>query len=260
MLAPERREKILQEVRRNKSVLVKDLCVRFQVTGETIRKDLAQLEKEGKLLKTHGGAYIQEGVQNEIHAKLRQTLYTDIKKAIGRVCAATVRSGETVFLDESTTSFYIAEELLKLERLTVLTNSLQIINAVADNPEIQAILFGGQFSHRNLCFTGSDAMSMLSKYYADCAFVSCRGLDMQNGITDGAREGGEIRRRMLEHAGRRTLVADSTKFGKTHLYHIADFELVDTVVADFFPEGWETFFADRNIYAVQTERQGKDEL
>ena len=85
MLAPERRNQILNLVIQKKSVLVKDLSMMFDVTGETIRKDLAVLEKEGKILKTYGGAYVCDGVQNEIPITLRESLYTDEKKAIGAV-------------------------------------------------------------------------------------------------------------------------------------------------------------------------------
>ena len=80
MLAPERRNQILNLVIQKKSVLVKDLSMMFDVTGETIRKDLAVLEKEGKILKTYGGAYVCDGVQNEIPITLRESLYTDEKK------------------------------------------------------------------------------------------------------------------------------------------------------------------------------------
>ena len=93
LLAPERRAKILERVRQDKSVLVKDLCAQFGVTGETIRKDLSLLEQEGQLIKTYGGAYIQEGVKNEIDASIRKVLLPEAKDAIGARCAALVEAG-----------------------------------------------------------------------------------------------------------------------------------------------------------------------
>ena len=98
LLAPERRAKILEQVRQDKSVLVKDLCAQFGVTGETIRKDLSLLEQEGRLIKTYGGAYIQEGVKNEIDASIRKVLLPEAKDAIGARCAALVEAGDTVTL------------------------------------------------------------------------------------------------------------------------------------------------------------------
>lgn len=112
LLAPERRAKILELVRHDKSVLVKDLCVQFGVTSETIRKYLTLLEQEGHLIKTYGGAYIQDGVKNEIDVSIRKMLLPEIKDAIGQRCASLVEEGDTVFLDESTTCLAVARHLL----------------------------------------------------------------------------------------------------------------------------------------------------
>ena len=130
LLAPERRAKILELVRHDKSVLVKDLCVQFGVTSETIRKDLTLLEQEGHLIKTYGGAYIQDGVKNEIDVSIRKMLLPEIKDAIGQRCASLVEEGDTVFLDESTTCLAVARHLLHRD-ITVVTNSLDIAQAAA---------------------------------------------------------------------------------------------------------------------------------
>lgn len=101
----------MELVRHDKSVLVKDLCVQFGVTSETIRKDLTLLEQEGHLIKTYGGAYIQDGVKNEIDVSIRKMLLPEIKDAIGQRCASLVEEGDTVFLDESTTCLAVARHL-----------------------------------------------------------------------------------------------------------------------------------------------------
>lgn len=251
MLAPERREKILEEVTRSKSALVKDLCVLFGVTGETIRKDLSVLEKEGKLLKTHGGAYVNEGATNEIHASLRQTLLPQEKQAIARLCAARVQSGHTVMLDESTTCTYIAKALAGRSGLTIITNSLQIADTLAESEGIQLMLCGGRLSHKNLSFVGGDTVGMLRHYHADHAFVSCRGLDKKAGITDGSPDGGLIRQIMLQQADKCTLVVDRTKLGLAKLYKIGGFELIGTVMSDTFSKDWKKFFSQKGIEFVE---------
>ncbi len=111
MLTRERRDAVYQMIEQEKSVLVKDLCERFDVTNETIRKDLIALEKEGRILRAYGGAYIIEGVKNEVHAELRASLYPEEKRQIGKACAGMIHSGDTIFLDESTTCQAIAKEL-----------------------------------------------------------------------------------------------------------------------------------------------------
>ena len=82
LLAPERRAKIMDLLSRNKSVLVKDLCGIFSVSGETVRKDLSLLEQEGRLIKTYGGAYIHKGVRNEIDISIRESLFTEDRKSV----------------------------------------------------------------------------------------------------------------------------------------------------------------------------------
>lgn len=251
LLAPERRARILELLRQDKSVLVKDLCVRFGVTGETIRKDLTQLEREGRLVKTYGGAYLQDGVKNEIDASIRRMLLPEAKDAIAVCCAGLVEAGDTVFLDESTTCLAIARHLLDAD-ITVVTNSLDIAQLFSDGGVGKVLLSGGELDRKNRCFVGGSAEEFLSRYYVDKSFVSCRGADRTAGITDGSAVNGRIRAMMLQRAGRRFLVLDHTKLDKTNFFRICGFDAVHTVVADVFPEtGWREFLRQRGIAAVE---------
>lgn len=257
MLTPERRQQIWDLVLQNKSVLVKDLSVLFDVTGETIRKDLAVLEAEGKVLKTYGGAYICDGVRNELPISLRETLYPESKESIGAACAGLVKNGDTVTLDESTTCLYIAKQLLNLSGLTILTNSLRIADLFTGSPENRLILSGGELDHRNQCFTNRSGEWVLNKYYVDKCFVSCRGLDMKAGITDGSESNGIIRRIMLERSKIRYLVVDKTKLNLINFYRICGFDSVDTLVIDELEsESWRTYLQEQNINLIETMKEG----
>ncbi|MCI2106814.1 MAG: DeoR/GlpR family DNA-binding transcription regulator [Intestinimonas sp.] len=253
LLAPERRARILALVVRNKSMLVKDLCALFHVTGETIRKDLATLEREGKLIKTHGGAYVQEGVRNEVDLSIRASLLPRTKDAIGRACAALVREGDTIFLDESTTCLAIARHLLRVEGLTVLTNSLAIAGLFAEGGTGRLLLSGGELDRKNQCFSGYGAEEFLSAYYADKSFISCRGLDRQAGATDGSAVSGGIRRLMLCHGRQRVLVLDRTKLDQINFYHICDLAEIGTLVVDRLPDGpWRKLLVREQIKVIET--------
>lgn len=253
LLAPERRARILELLRQDKSVLVKDLCIRFGVTGETIRKDLAQLEREGRLIKTYGGAYIQEGVKNEIDVSIRKMLLPEAKEAIAVCCAGMVEAEDTVFLDESTTCLAIARHLLEAD-ITVVTNSLDIAQAFSESGRGKVLLSGGELDRKNRCFVGGSAEEFLSRYYVDKSFVSCRGADRLAGITDGSAVNGRIRAMMLRRAGRRYLVLDHTKLDKTNFFRICDFDAVHAVVADAFPEtGWREFLRQRGVEAIEAQ-------
>lgn len=251
MLAPERREKILEAVLCNKSILVKDLCAMFNVTGETIRKDLSALAGEGKVLKAHGGAYVAQGVRNEIHVSLRETIFTQPKRAIGRACAQVVKNGDVIALDESTTSCFIARSLLRHEHITVLTNSIKVAGILCASEGIKILLCGGTLDSRNQSLTGAEAVEMLSHYYVDKAFVSCRGLDRNAGVTDGSETGGYIRRLLLERAAVRYLVADCTKLNLVNFYKICDFGALQYFVTDRLDDPqWRTFFLERGVGVI----------
>lgn len=253
LLAPERRARILALVVRNKSMLVKDLCALFHVSGETIRKDLSLLEREGKLIKTHGGAWVQEGVRNEVDLSIRAALLPRTKDAIGRACAALVQDGDTVFLDESTTCLAVARRLLRAEGLTVLTNSLAVARLFAEEGAGRLLLSGGELDRKNQCFSGRGAEEFLSAYYADKSFVSCRGLDRGAGATDGSARSGGIRRLMLRHGRERILVLDRTKLDQINFYHICDLSEVGTLVVDRLPDGpWRELTTRMSIRVIET--------
>lgn len=259
MLAPERRNQILNLVIQKKSVLVKDLSMMFDVTGETIRKDLAVLEKEGKILKTYGGAYVCDGVQNEIPITLRESLYTDEKKAIGAVYASLVQNGDTVSLDGSTTCLHIAKNLIDRTDVTVLTNSLRIADVFSDCPNIRLILSGGELNQEIQCFVNHGSEEMLSRYFVDKCFVSCRGIHMQTGITDGSESNGRIRRIMLEHAKQKYLVVDSTKIDLINFYRIGTFDLVDAMVIDRLDStNWKNFIYEKGIRLIEAGKENEN--
>ncbi len=258
MLAPERRTLIVDLVTRNKSVLVKELCVLFDVTGETIRKDLSSLEQEGKLIKTYGGAYVPDGVRNEIDASIRESVLTDVKDSIGKVCAGIVREGDTVFLDDSTTCLNIAKYLSLMSGVMVVTNSLKAAQVFADNRNSALLLAGGKLDTRNQSFTGEDARELLSRHYADLCFVSCRGLDREAGITDGSEDSGSLRKIMLQHSKRRYLVLDQTKLDQVNFYRIGGFELINGVIIDQLDDaGWRRSLRELGITVTETMVKNK---
>lgn len=261
LLAPERRAKIIDLLSRNKSVLVKDLCEIFSVTGETVRKDLTILEQEGKLIKTYGGAYIHQGVRNEIDISIRESLFTEAKASIGRACAGLVNHGDTISLDESTTCLAIARHLTGFDELTVVTNSLKIANLLSERASCHLHLIGGELDRKTQCFVGSAAEDSLRTYFVDKAFVSCRGLSREGDVTDGLPVNGSLRRLMLTRAKERYLVADRTKLGLTAFYRITGFEGLDAVILDTLDDGWGEFFAQRGIRVVEAmPKEGKHAL
>ncbi len=251
MLAVERQKKILQILHREGIVKVNQLSKAFHVSEETVRRDLAKLEAKGGFSRTYGGAYITGNVNPDIDIHIREDFYRQGKERIGSLCADMVEDGDTVILDSSTTALYIAERIVKKEHLTVITNAVKIIMAISGNNSIKIISTGGTLRSRSLSFIGPEAEGTMEKYFADKAFVSCTGADMNHGLTDTNEQDASIRRIMLRQAKKRILVADVTKFGKTAFSVITSFDSVDTVVSDKILESaWEKFFESREIAHV----------
>lgn len=229
MLAAERRQAIRQIVLEKKSASVSALSKRFSVTDETIRRDLKALEKEGVLMRTYGGAFVQSGVENLVDADLRKTVYIEEKQTIARRCRSLIENGDTLFLDNSTTCYYIAREIRDMH-VTVATNNLMIINLFSSIDNIRLVSIGGEFSHAEQAFYGNIASNILDDYYFDKAFISCRTLSLEHGVTESTDQWALIRRKAIARSNKHYLVADKSKFDHTSFVRISGLEELTAIV------------------------------
>ncbi len=244
MLAATRRVEIKDIISEKKNVTVTELSKQFDVTEETIRRDLRILEKDGFLTRTYGGAFIQDGVQNDVVASLRETAFVDSKELIGQKCASLIHHGDTIFLDASTTACFIAKHITDM-RLTVVTNSLMVIDQLKNCPDIHLVVIGGTYNAKAKAFQGRIALETLKDYYFDKTFLSCRSLSMQHGITDSNEENALIRQALLDISNSTYLIADYSKFDKTSFVHICDFDKVTGLVSDYqFTDEWNKYLKE----------------
>lgn len=242
-----------------KNATVAELRDMFQVTEETIRRDLKQLESEGFLTRIYGGAYILEGVQNDVDVNLREHIYVEGKQKIARQCVEFIQHGDSIFLDASTTSLFIAK-MLGSRRITVVTNSIKITNALVENPNVHLVVIGGSISARSMSALGRNAEQNMNRYYFDKAFISCRSVSMQQGITDSNEQQAEIRRLAIERANQAYLVADITKFNRASFASIAGFEKINAVVVDEHPgDEWRTFLDELGVELVVCGDAGRQD-
>ncbi len=247
MLALTRKNKIKEIILEKKNVTVSELSRQFSVTEETIRRDLKALEEAGVLTRTYGGAFIQDGVMNDIQVSIRETVLVPNKQAIARRCAEFIRNGDTIALDASTTSFHICNEV-KNKRITVLTDSLHVINFLAEFSNIHLISTGGNYTNNYSSFIGRAAKQTIREYYVDKAFLSCRSVDMQHGVTDSSEELAGIRKLFVERASKVYLIADHSKFNKVSFVNICGFDEIDAIVCDEpLPAEWHSFLAQQDV-------------
>lgn len=255
MLAITRRNTIKDMIIEKKSVTVVDLAATFNVTEETIRRDLKTMEREGLVTRVYGGAFIQDGALNEISLPIRETSYIENKKIIGSQCAKLVHNGDSVFLDSSTTAYFVAEALSS-HRITVITDSMKILNLLAPNENIRLHSVGGELATRSMSLTGIGAMRSLERYYVDKAFVSCRSLSRENGITDSNEIIAEVRKKAIERSHQTYIIADFSKFDKTSFIKIVDFDKIHAIVTDRPLSGdWIEFAQENKIKLYDTSHR-----
>lgn len=251
MLAVERRACIKETVQEQKSVAVSELARRFQVTEETIRRDLKVLESQGALTRTYGGAFIQGGSINEVDVTLRETSYVEAKRQIAAQCRTLIHNGDSIFLDSSTTALEIARAVREM-RLTVLTNSLLIADALSRSESIRLQVIGGILQPQSMSFLGQAALTALAPYYVDSAFVSCRSASLDRGITDSNEQSAAFRADAIRRAQRAYLVADHTKFGQTSFVQICGFEALTGIVTDQpLPPPWHWMVQERKLLLLE---------
>lgn len=248
MLLPiARREKIKEIMLEKKSITVVELKKLFNVTDETIRRDLKQLEEEGFLTRTYGGAYLSQAVRNDVDVNLREYIHVQGKQKIATKGLEYIKDGDSIFLDASTTSLALAT-MLNEQHLTVVTNSLKIANSLLEKPNIQLVIIGGTLEKTSLSNLGKIAEQNLSNYFFDTAFISCRSISMEHGITDSNEQQASIRKLAAQHANKVHLIVDYTKFDKTSFVKIGDFNLLDNIIVDdILSEEWHQFLQEKNI-------------
>lgn len=251
MLAIERKSEILATLQREKSVLVAELSQKYNVTEETIRRDLDKLEKEGYIKKTYGGALLNENTSVEIPFKVRERTNKKEKQMIAKLVQEVIGEGESIMLDSSSTSLMVARNLKQYRKLTVITNSVEILLELSNCKNIKVISTGGKLRESALSLGGRQAEQMLKRYNVDKAVLSCKGVSMEKGITDSNEPEAQIKSTMRECAKTTIWAIDSTKFDKISFVQLAQFKQGDIVVTDKDLEPrWMEYFTDYNIRVV----------
>ena len=254
MFAIERQQRILEKLKEDGAVSVGRLSAEFSVAEETIRRDLEKLEKEEKLLRTHGGAVAIDENKYEPSIEKRRKINVEGKEKVAVLAAGLVSPGETIFLDASTTTYYIARELRKMKNITVVTNSLQTIAELSQNKDIKVIGTGGIVGE-NGSFVGSLAEnSVREKYVADKIFFSSRGVTAERGILDSNEQECAIKKCMMENSCKKIYVCEHTKIGRIGFAKLASFDEIDFFVTENKIDGeWQRKMEEAGVEVITAE-------
>jgi DeoR family transcriptional regulator of aga operon len=229
-----RRQQISTMVRENGSVQVAPLAERFGVSMQTIRKDLHFLAKRGVAERSYGGAISADAVNYvaEPPVEAKRAINIDEKARIGALAASMVMPGDSVVLDSGTTTLQIAQHLPDDEEITVLTNDLDILAALARKERITTVMLGGTLRRRNRAFYGAQTESALDDLHVDKLFLGVDGFDLERGITTHFEPEAMLNRAMVRAAGQVIAVTDRSKFGRVCLHRILNVAEIDDLVTD----------------------------
>ncbi len=230
----QRHEVILGEIRTTAAIRISNLAQRLGVAGETIRRDLLELNKAGLLKRTYGGATISP-LAKEPSISERGIRLTEERARIGRAAAALVKTGEVVMIDGGSTTHQVATSLAENARdLVLITNSITIATVAGNNPTFRVILCPGTYDAREASVLGEDAVEFIGRYNADLSIVGASGLTPE-GAFDAISGAAAVKRAMLGRAPKSVLVVDASKFGRSSLERVCGFDQVTDLVSDGEP-------------------------
>lgn len=253
MLAIERRNEILEKLQTDRRVVVSELSQLYDVSEETIRRDLEKLVNDGYAIKSYGGAVINENVNIELPFNIRKNRNIVGKQHIAELVAGLVKDGDSIMLDASTTAVYIAKALQEKGRknLTVITNSIEIIIELFDVQDWTVLSTGGTSREGSFALVGPQTDRMLGSYHVDKAIISCKGIDVTAGFTDSDDLHANNKRTMLKAAKEKILAIDSSKFDRIAFTEIGTLDDLTTVITNEKPEDkWLQVFKDSGIQCI----------
>ncbi len=226
----ERRRRILESVN-HRSVLVSELVQEFAVSDMTIRRDLSMLERQGRILRVHGGAIASERLAYESAFKIKEAQNIEAKKAIGEKSATMVGPQDVVFIDTGTTALAVARAVRQRRPRILITSNLAAALEFVDAGNTRILVTGGELSHQSPDLYGEWALQVLSTIHVDVAFFGCDAVDAAGFYASDTRSAA-VSRLMLSRSQLRYLVADSSKFGRHAMCQVAGLKELTGIVTD----------------------------
>lgn len=228
-----RKDQIMKRIHENGSAKTKDLAKEMAVSLDTIRRDMKELEEEGKIEKVYGGAILPQSLSSALNYGSRQIANVDLKREIAKKVVSKVSRNDLVALNAGTTNVFIAQELCYLDfPISVITNNLAAIDVLISKPQIEVIAVGGLINHSEKSTYGSLCYQTYAKYFPDIAFIASNAINIENGISDFRDF--EISNIELLSKNSKSVYAvlDSSKFNKRSKTFVLDLNDVDGIFTD----------------------------
>ncbi|WML54815.1 DeoR/GlpR family DNA-binding transcription regulator [Neobacillus sp. PS3-12] len=234
MFAPERRNMIMGKLNEQKRVIIKELSKEIRVSEATLRTDLAKMEEEGLLKRTHGGAILPDSNTDfDTSFDMRQRKNKSEKSAIAKKASEFITSGMCILLDASSTALELARILKDMSlRLTVVTSGINTALELNEHPDITVILLGGIVKRGSFSLEGNLGVDILKKINIDLMFTSANGFSIESGLTDFSVYEVELKKEMVKASNRVIALLDHTKINKNSIASFASMDQIDIIITD----------------------------
>lgn len=241
----EREYSILEYLRENKEATVSELCRALFVSEPTMRRDLATLNEQGRIVRTYGGAAYRSEPGENLPQMFREREESDAKALIGKRAAELVHDGDTIMVDGSSTALALLREIAARRSVAVITNSAKAAMVLADTG-VKLFVTGGELAHNSYAYVGSHAEEYIRSFNADICFFSVRTLTADGRLTDNAIAENAVRLAMMKSSKKSILLLASKKLGAPCLNTLATLSdisgvVTETDVSDAFPKHKEKF-------------------
>ncbi|GAA0177883.1 DeoR/GlpR family DNA-binding transcription regulator [Clostridium sediminicola] len=250
MFLEERQQEIIKLLKKKGKVKVNELVKAFDVSESTIRRDLQEMESEGVINRTHGGAMLKGKTQFEPSFQEKKDSKHNEKISIGKKAAMLIEDGDTIILDTGTTTLELAKNI-SANNITVITNSIDISDELSNKRGIELFVTGGNLRLKTRAMVGSITESMLRNFRVDKAFVGTNGVSLENGISTPNFIEASTKRAMIEVSNKAIIVTDASKFNKECFAIISTLESIDLIVtSDDLDSELKNQYEERGIKVI----------
>lgn len=223
LFAKERQNKILDMLKKNGAVITSNLVEVFNVSIETIRRDLLNMESQGQLTRVHGGAVEKSSMKPFMELKERTKEYGEQKKKLSYKATEFISDGDVICIDEGSTAIFLAEAIKEnFSKLTVITHSLQVFNLLCNHKDFNVILCGGHYMKDESAFYGALTLNMYEALHIQKAFIFPSTVSLEYGICDYQMDLYQVQKQIIKSSDNVFVLADSSKFEKNALLRLDD--------------------------------------
>lgn len=248
----DRLNKIRNYLEENEYATLDQLCKEFNVSINTIRRDIIVLEEDNFLKKVYGGVIINKDSPETIPYKKRAQTAQDAKNAIAATAANLISDGDIIIIDAGTTTSLLMPFLKDKNNITIITNNIHVLTQGINYPNLHIVATGGDLLRDTASLIGVNAINFISNLNATKAFMASSGVSIQKGVTNSSTVESEVKKAMMQSGIQKYLLIDNSKFDDVSLVTYANLNDFDVIICDHTIEKYKTYCLNNNIKLIES--------